>query len=320
MDKINFQDIQAQHLNRYQVEKVEGEENVVDLTPVRGTVTQAGTPLRAQELNQMQENIDAAKVDKNNYAFPLVAGTTTGTAGNYTLTLDPPLTALTPGLTLNVNFHTAMITSMENRLNVNGLGAKIIARMLDGAPYGLFNTAPAAGVHTLMYDGTFWLMRDPVCYYGGGVEGSLTPDRNSSYDLGTSSKPWRNIVGSNGTFYNSLKYQIYDVWHTGSLQVRSWTPTLLNGWTGNIEVQQTGNLLIVTGRVTPPVNSITSSNNQIANMPGDLPVKHAMEGVMTCMGDFDATRAVQISSSTIVAFAGTYTQMLYSFTVALPLT
>lgn len=64
MDKINFQDIQAQYLNRYQLVKVDGTEDQYDLIPVRGAVTQGGTPLRALELNQLQDNVDAALAEK----------------------------------------------------------------------------------------------------------------------------------------------------------------------------------------------------------------------------------------------------------------
>ena len=64
MDKINFQDIQAQYLNRYQLVKVDGTEDQYDLIPVRGAVTQEGTPIRALELNQLQDNADAALAEK----------------------------------------------------------------------------------------------------------------------------------------------------------------------------------------------------------------------------------------------------------------
>ena len=63
MDKITFQDIQAEHVNRYQLVPVPGTTDQYDVVPVRGTVTAQGTPVRAQELNQLQENIDTAKLD-----------------------------------------------------------------------------------------------------------------------------------------------------------------------------------------------------------------------------------------------------------------
>lgn len=64
MNKINFQDIQAQHLNRYRLVKVDGTADEYDLTPVRGAVTQEGTPIRALELNQLQDNVDTALAEK----------------------------------------------------------------------------------------------------------------------------------------------------------------------------------------------------------------------------------------------------------------
>ena len=58
MDKINFQDIQAEHINRYQLVPVPGTTDQFDVVPVRGSVTNEGTPVRALELNQLQENIE----------------------------------------------------------------------------------------------------------------------------------------------------------------------------------------------------------------------------------------------------------------------
>ena len=63
MDKIAFKDVIAEHLNRYQLIKVVGTEDQYDLVPVYGTVSQEGTPVRALELNELQENIDASKQD-----------------------------------------------------------------------------------------------------------------------------------------------------------------------------------------------------------------------------------------------------------------
>lgn len=63
MDKIIFKDVAAEHLNRYQLIKVTGTEDQYDLIPVYGTVSQEGTPVRALELNELQENIDASKQD-----------------------------------------------------------------------------------------------------------------------------------------------------------------------------------------------------------------------------------------------------------------
>lgn len=58
MDKINFQDLQAEHINRYRLAQIEP--NVYDMSPERGTVTQAGTTISALLMNQLQDNIEKA--------------------------------------------------------------------------------------------------------------------------------------------------------------------------------------------------------------------------------------------------------------------
>ena len=64
MDKIKFVDIQAAHINRYRLEPVTGQNLVYDILPERGTVTTPGTPVRAAEMNQLQDNIETALADK----------------------------------------------------------------------------------------------------------------------------------------------------------------------------------------------------------------------------------------------------------------
>lgn len=63
LDKINFQDIQAEHVNRYKFVPVPGTTDEFDVVPVRGTVTNEGTPVRALELNLLQENVEDAFLD-----------------------------------------------------------------------------------------------------------------------------------------------------------------------------------------------------------------------------------------------------------------
>lgn len=70
MDKVVFKDIQAEHINRYRLIPVTGCESVYDITPERGVVSQEGTPVRAKELNDMQNNIDACKAEKED-SIPL---------------------------------------------------------------------------------------------------------------------------------------------------------------------------------------------------------------------------------------------------------
>ena len=64
VDKIKFVDIQAAHINRYRLEPVTGQNLVYDILPERGTVTTPGTPVRAAEMNQLQDNIETALADK----------------------------------------------------------------------------------------------------------------------------------------------------------------------------------------------------------------------------------------------------------------
>lgn len=77
MNKIIFKDITAQFINRLKMLPVIGQENIYDVIPFRGNVSDAGTPVRAQELNQMQDNIEAAitaKQDKIDYSTSLIVG------------------------------------------------------------------------------------------------------------------------------------------------------------------------------------------------------------------------------------------------------
>ena len=64
MDKINFKDIQAEHVSRYRLEPVTGQNLVYDILPERGTVTTPGTPVRTAEMNQLQDNIETALATK----------------------------------------------------------------------------------------------------------------------------------------------------------------------------------------------------------------------------------------------------------------
>lgn len=136
----------------------------------------------------------------NDYAFPLAAGTTTGTGAAYSLTLDPPLTAYTPGMMLCVNFHTAGYTSAS--LNINGLGAKILYAL-----GGTFSADIPAGLHILQYDGDFWRIVDLsfLRLTGGNLHGHMNPAANGLYDLGSSSSNWRYVRAQAGQFSEQLE-------------------------------------------------------------------------------------------------------------------
>ena len=60
MDKVVFKDIEAEHPNRYRMVPVAGQENTYDVAPARGKVTAPGNPVRAKELNDLQDAVEKA--------------------------------------------------------------------------------------------------------------------------------------------------------------------------------------------------------------------------------------------------------------------
>ena len=60
MDKVVFKDIEAEHPNRYRIVPVAGQENTYDVAPARGKVTVPGNPVRAKELNDLQDAVEKA--------------------------------------------------------------------------------------------------------------------------------------------------------------------------------------------------------------------------------------------------------------------
>lgn len=160
----------------------------------------------------------AAKVDADDYARTINTATTTGTAANYVLTLDPAPDALAQGMMLLVNFHAGSdSTTTPPLLNVNGLGGKYLmpARVGSARPF-------AAGLHVIFYDGTNWRMLDNafLSVSGGTVYGNIVPDGALSYDLGASGVPWYHIYANNGNFSNSLTVGGKSVWHRGNTGVQ----------------------------------------------------------------------------------------------------
>lgn len=128
----------------------------------------------------------------NDYAH-LATPLTSGTSTAFTLTLDPPLTAYTPGLMLCVNFHTSWNTGAT--ININGLGAKGMYAWRAASTPSLFI---GAGSHLMFYDGFYWQLMDYfLTRYGGTIYGSITPDSPNSYALGSSSKPFSNMYTNN---------------------------------------------------------------------------------------------------------------------------
>ena len=159
----------------------------------------------------------AAKVDADDYTRTINTATTTGTASNYILTLDPAPDALAQGMMLLVNFHVGNdSTTTPPLLNVNDLGGKYLmpARVGSARPF-------KAGLHVIFYDGTNWRMLDNafLSVSGGTVYGNIVPDGALSYDLGASGVPWYHIYANNGNFSNSLTVGGKSVWHRGNLKI-----------------------------------------------------------------------------------------------------
>lgn len=166
----------------------------------------------------------AAKLDADDYTRTINTATTTGTASNYILTLDPAPDALVQGMMLLVNFHVGSgSATVPPMLNVKGLGGNDFgAKYL--FPVGQNSGKPfAAGVHIIFYDGTYWRMLDnaflPIV--GGTVYGSIVPRGALEYNLGSSEKPWQYMYASYGRFGNSVTVDGNSVWHQGNLKIAS---------------------------------------------------------------------------------------------------
>lgn len=160
----------------------------------------------------------AAKLDADDYARTINTATTTGTAANYVLTLDPAPDALAQGMMLLVNFHVGSDATMTPPvLSVNGFGGKYLM------PAGVGSARPfAAGLHVIFYDGTNWRMLDNafLSVSGGTAYGNIVPDGALSYDLGASGVPWYHIYANNGNFSNTLAVGGKSVWHRGNTGVQ----------------------------------------------------------------------------------------------------
>lgn len=160
----------------------------------------------------------AAKLDADDYARTINTATTTGTAANYVLTLDPAPDALAQGMMLLVNFHVGSDATMTPPvLSVNGFGGKYLM------PAGVGSARPfAAGLHVIFYDGTNWRMLDNafLSVNGGTVYGNIVPSGALSYNLGATGVPWYHIYAINGNFSNSLAVGGKSVWHQGNTGVQ----------------------------------------------------------------------------------------------------
>lgn len=148
VDKINFKDIQAEHVSRYRLEPVTGQNLVYDILPERGTVTTPGTPVRAAEMNQLQDNIETAlatKVDTVD-ALPVYA---MARSSDLTDCWQP-----TPGIAVP---DTGPYTGMAIRaVWAEEWDASVPVWCFGGiVPIKPAGTYPA-GAYILMYDGEAW--------------------------------------------------------------------------------------------------------------------------------------------------------------------
>lgn len=197
--------------------------NADTLTPMAGILMGAGGSVKTavSGADYATPAEVAAKLDADDYTRTINTATTTGTASNYILTLDPAPDALVQGMMLLVNFHAGSdSTTTPPLLNVNGLGGKYLmpAKVGSARPF-------AAGLHVIFYDGTNWRMLDNafLSVSGGTVYGNIVPDGALSYDLGASGVPWYHIYANNGNFSNTLAVGGKSVWHRGNLKIASGT-------------------------------------------------------------------------------------------------
>ena len=199
--------------------------NADTLTPMAGILMGSGGSVKTavSGVDYAAPAEVAAKLDADDYTRTINTATTTGTASNYILTLDPAPDALVQGMMLLVNFHVGSDSAtVPPMLNVKGLGGNDFgAKYL--FPVGQNSGKPfAAGVHIIFYDGTYWRMLDnaflPIV--GGTVYGSIVPRGALEYNLGSSGIPWYHIYANNGNFSNTLAVGGKSVWHRGNTGVQ----------------------------------------------------------------------------------------------------
>ncbi len=201
----------------------------------------------------------------NDYGFPLAAGTTTGTASAFVLTLNPPLTAYVPGMMLSVNFHTTPQTPTVT-LNINGLGAKPLAAVGITAQFPL-----AAGRHTIQYDGAYWRVLD-VSYLpimGGTMRGNIVPEGTGMHSVGTDNAPFNTVRANTGKFQNVLAAGV-GMGQIGGPGVPFGSVYATNGAFTNLMVSSqnvwhAGNLQIAIGTVSITPSAATTPASQVVS-------------------------------------------------------
>lgn len=153
MDKIKFVDIQAAHINRYRLEPVTGQNLVYDILPERGTVTTPGTPVRAAEMNQLQDNIETALADKVDTVDALPVYTITRGDGQD----SPDAWIATPGIMVpdggpyaGMAIRAVWKTKLDASVPLWSFTQEVPIK-----PEGTY----PAGVYILIYDGEAWQLQ-----------------------------------------------------------------------------------------------------------------------------------------------------------------
>ena len=233
--------------------------NLTTLTPLTGILMGSGGSVKTavSGTDYATPAEVAAKVGKDDYTRTINTATTTGTAANYVLTLDPAPSALVQGMMLLVNFHVASETTVTPpTININGTGAKYLF------PVGQNSGKPfSAGLHIIFYDGTHWRMMDnaflPII--GGSIHGSIIP-LSMGYNLGSSSNPWGYV------YANCVRANGNDVWHNGLISTATATVQGQEGDTYQFTFTRVGRLVTVTCPDWIGMGA-TANNVQIGTIP-----------------------------------------------------
>ena len=117
----------------------------------------------AQSTTDKTQVVQALKKIMQTQAYTAI--TTSGTAPTYTASITPTPT-LVADLRLRAKFHAP--TSVASTLNINGLGAKSI-KQYDNVGAKIPAVIAANMLTDVEYDGTDWVILDPVPYSSGGA-------------------------------------------------------------------------------------------------------------------------------------------------------
>ncbi len=123
----------------------------------------SGAYRMAEQVNSQMSATYATQAGLQTQAYN--SATTAGTAPTYTASITPTPT-LAAGLRVRAKFHAA--TSAASTLNLNALGAKAI-KQYDSTGSLVDASIFVSQLADLEYDGTNWVILDPVPYSSGGA-------------------------------------------------------------------------------------------------------------------------------------------------------